>query len=83
MSQTGFAALSGLYARVASSVEQAARQNGYNVDLGSRAAAAASTTSSSRAAGHSGGGAPSSDYQQAPSSWGESGRVHVLRRRAM
>ncbi|KAG2427385.1 hypothetical protein HYH02_014605 [Chlamydomonas schloesseri] len=75
VAQTGFAALSGLYARVASSVEQAARQNGYNVDLGSRAAAAASTTSSSRAAGYSGGGGAthspsSSDYQQAPSSWG-------------
>jgi ADP-ribosylation factor GTPase-activating protein 1 len=50
--QTGFATLSGLYARVASTVEQAARQQGYAVDLGSqRAAAVASTSSTSGAMG--------------------------------
>ncbi|PNH08809.1 ADP-ribosylation factor GTPase-activating protein AGD7 [Tetrabaena socialis] len=45
VAQSGFATLSGLYARVASSVEQAARTQGYRVDLGARAAAAAASSS--------------------------------------
>ncbi|GLC36235.1 hypothetical protein PLESTB_001365500 [Pleodorina starrii] len=57
--QTGFAALSGLYAKVASTVEQAARQQGYAVDLGSqRAAAVASSSTGGSAAAGSSGGAP-------------------------
>ncbi|GIL50118.1 hypothetical protein Vafri_6429 [Volvox africanus] len=50
--QTGFAALSGLYAKVASTVEQAARQQGIAVDLGSQRAAAVASTSGGGAGGY-------------------------------
>ncbi|KAG2483137.1 hypothetical protein HYH03_017983 [Edaphochlamys debaryana] len=58
VAQSGFATLTGLYARMASSVEQAARQQGFQVDLGSSAAAAAAASTTGRSgggAGHPGG----------------------------
>ncbi|EFJ51840.1 hypothetical protein VOLCADRAFT_103335 [Volvox carteri f. nagariensis] len=60
--QSGFAALSGLYAKVASTVEHAARQQGIAVDLGSQRAAVVASTSS-------GAGATSSSVAQGR--WGD------------
>ncbi|GIL77952.1 hypothetical protein Vretimale_6516 [Volvox reticuliferus] len=50
--QTGFAALSGLYAKVASTVEHAARQQGIAMDLGSQRAAAVASTSGGGGGGY-------------------------------
>ncbi|KXZ53030.1 hypothetical protein GPECTOR_8g397 [Gonium pectorale] len=66
VAQTGFSALTGLYAKVASTVEQAARQQGYALDLGAQRAAAVAS-SSSAAAGRSGGGGGG---YSAADSWG-------------
>lgn len=48
--QSGLASLRSFYANVASSVEQAARQNGYNIDLGARQAAQAAQAAQAQAA---------------------------------
>jgi hypothetical protein len=44
VAQAGFATLSGLYARVAGTLETAARQQGMALDLGSRSAASVATS---------------------------------------
>lgn len=50
VAQSGLASLRSFYANVASSVEQAARQNGYNIDLGARQAAQAAQAAQAQAA---------------------------------
>lgn len=57
--QTGWTGLKSFYATVASTVEQAAKQQGYNLDLGAKAAAQSVAASSSSRGGYGGYGSGS------------------------